>query len=326
MATTINIDLSKKLYYQLLRIRKIEDAIGEQYRKEKMRCPVHFSIGQEAVAAGVCEVLNTKDYVLSCHRSHAHYLAKGGSLSKLISELMGKETGCCLGRGGSMHLTELDAGFIASTAILGGTVPIGVGVAFANQYKKEDSITTIFFGDGSTEEGVWAESLNFAALKKLPIIFICENNFLSVCSQMSVRQSPGRDRVAIAKAHGIWAKKGYGNDVEEVYSLTKEAKEILINESGPVLLEFDTYRFLEHCGPNTDYDLSYRSIHEIKEWLENCPLKVYERKYPRFFTESKEEIEAMKTKINKEIKEAFDFAEKSPFPKYKAEEEKIYAK
>jgi len=318
-------NLKQKLYYDLLRVRMIEEAIAEYYPKKKMRCPVHFSIGQEAVAVGVCEVLEKKDYVLSCHRSHAHYLAKRGSLPKLISEIMGKETGACLGRGGSMHLTDLESGFIASTAILGGTIPVGVGYAFASQYKNEDNITTIFFGDASTEEGVWAESLNFAILKKLPILFICENNFLSVCTPLSERQGPKRDRAEIAKAHGIWAKKGYGNDVQEVYRLAKEAKEELLKRKEPVFLEFDTYRFLEHCGPNEDYDEGYRSLDEIKEWLENCPLKVFNRKNSLFLNKEKEKIELMKKNIKKEIEDSFAYAENSSFPKFEINKKDYYA-
>ncbi len=319
-------NVSSKLFYELLRIRMIEEAIAKYYPKTKMRCPVHFSIGQEAVAVGVGEVLKKEDYVVSCHRSHAHYLAKGGSLPKLIAEIMGRETGCCLGRGGSMHLTDLDSGFVASTAILGGTMPIGVGVAFASEYKKENKITAIFFGDASTEEGVWVESLNYAAIKKLPIMFVCENNFLSVCSPMSVRQSPGRERIAVAQAHGIWAKKGYGNDIDAVYALAQEAREVLNKKGGPVFLEFDTYRYLEHCGPNSDYDLNYRSLKEIQKWLENCPLKVFERKNPEFFREAKEEINNLKNTFQKEIEEAFEYAENSPFPKFELKSEDIYAR
>jgi len=303
----------------------IEEAIAKHYPKQQMRCPVHFSIGQEAIAVGVCEALKKEDYVLSCHRSHAHYLAKGGSLPKLISEIMGKETGVCLGRGGSMHLTDLESGFIASTPILGGTIPIATGIAFASQYKNENRITTVFFGDGSTEEGVWPETLNFAILKKLPVIFVCENNFLSVCTQLSERQGNKRDRVEIAKAHGLWAKKGYGNDVEEVYRLTKEAKEALIERQEPVFLEFDTYRFLEHCGPNEDYDEGYRSLNEIKKWLENCPLKVFDRKNKDFLNESKEEINLMKKNIKKEIEDSFEYAEKSSFPKFDINQKVDYA-
>jgi pyruvate dehydrogenase E1 component alpha subunit len=324
--TLSDIDISQKLFYKLLKMRMIEDAIAEKYSKQNMRCPVHFSIGQEAIGVGVCEILSERDYVLSCHRSHVHYLAKGGSLSKLIAEIMGKETGCCLGRGGSMHLTALDKGFIASTAILGGTMPVGVGVAFANQYKKEDRITTIFFGDGSTEEGVWTECLNFAALKKLSILFVCENNFYSVCSPLSVRQSIKRDRILIAKAHGLWTKKGYGNDVEEVYQIAKEAREVIKNEGGPVFLEFDTYRYKEHCGPNADYHENYRPLKEIEKWLAECPLKIFEKKYPNFFKTYKNDILIEKEKIQKEIESAFQFAEKSPFSEYKFSKEEIYAK
>ena len=167
----------------MLRIRMVEEHIADRYPEQEMRCPVHLSIGQEAVAVGVCAALAATDQVVSAHRSHAHYLAKGGDLLGMIGELYGKDVGCCRGKSGSMHLVDPTAGFMAAVPIVGSTIPIGVGLAFASALKGERRVTGIFFGDGSTEEGVFAESLNFAVLKKLPALFICENNFYSVRSE-----------------------------------------------------------------------------------------------------------------------------------------------
>ncbi len=289
------------LYYEMLRIRRIEEAIALHYPEQKMRCPVHLSIGQEAVAVGVCQNLSPKDYVISGHRAHAHYLAKGGSLPRMIAEIYGKKTGCCKGRGGSMHLTDLETGFVASTPIVASSIPIGVGIAFASLMKKEPRVTTIFFGEGATEEGVWAESLNFAALKKLPVLFICENNFYSVYSPLHVRQPEERDRVAIAKAHGIYTDAGDGNSVEDVFSKTNKALEHVRKGQGPAFLEFTTYRYREHCGPYFDNHIGYRTEEEAALWQTRCPLKNYQN-----IDEEKQ--------IAAEINAAFLFAHNSPLP------------
>ena len=179
--------LAKDLYYKMLRIRLVEEKISELYAEQEMRCPVHLSIGQEATAVGICAHLQKEDLVLSAHRAHAHYLAKGGDLKAMISELYGKETGCAMGKGGSMHLIDLNSGFFASVPIVGSTIPIATGVAWAFKMKKRSNITAVFLGDGATEEGVFHESLNFAALKQLPIVFICENNGWAVSTPTDVQ-------------------------------------------------------------------------------------------------------------------------------------------
>src|SRR3989338_9607744 len=176
------------LYRKLLLIRQTEEKIAEKYQEREMRCPVHLSIGQEAVAVGVCDNLKKEDIVYSNHRCHAHYLAKGGNLNRMIAEIYGKETGCAKGRGGSMHLIDLAAGFGGATPIVGNSVPIAVGAAFSNKLKGDKNIAVVFLGDGSTEEGVFHESLNFAILKKLPVLFVCENNLFSVYTNLSERQ------------------------------------------------------------------------------------------------------------------------------------------
>ncbi len=308
------IAISLDLYREMLRIRLIEEAIANRYHEQKMRCPVHLSIGQEAVAVGVCKAALHSDYLISNHRAHAHYLAKGGNLKRMLAEIYGKRTGCCLGRGGSMHLVDLSVNMYGSTPIVGGSIPVGVGIAFHTLLSNKTDVTIIFLGEGATEEGVFAESLNFAALKKLPVLFVCENNLYSVYSPLSVRQSPQRDRVALARAHGILAKTGYGNDVEEVYTLVQEAFTFIRAGNGPVFLEFDTYRHREHCGPNFDNTLGYRSEEEFVFWEKQCPIQLQQKRVQT-------DIKKMQEDLTQEIEEAFAFAEMSPYPSFNADEE-----
>jgi pyruvate dehydrogenase E1 component alpha subunit len=319
MTSLLEKKLSLELFEKMLRIRMIEEAIANRYSEQKMRCPVHLSIGQEAVAVGVCKAVLHSDFLISNHRAHAHYLAKGGDLNRMIAEIYGKKTGCCLGRGGSMHLVDLSVGMMGSTPIVGGSIPVGVGIAFATQMKQEKEITVIFFGEGSTEEGVFAESLNFAALKKLPVLFVCENNFYSVYSPLDVRQPKDRDRLAIAKAHGLFAKEGFGNDVEAVYRLAQEAVSYVREGNGPAYIEFETYRHREHCGPNFDNHIGYRTEEEFLSWEKKCPLKIQRSKLNEI-----SERELCNT-LSREIEEAFQFAEKSPFPPFDSDFENPYA-
>ena len=285
----------------MLRIRQIEETIADRYKEQKMRCPVHLSIGQEAVAVGVCEQLGMSDLAVSGHRAHAHYLAKGGSLKKMMAEIFGKVEGCCLGRGGSMHLTDLSCGFLGSTPIVGGTIPIGVGAAFTAHLQKKDYLTVIFLGEGATEEGVFAECLNFASLKKLPLLFVCENNLYSVYSPLEVRQPKERNRTALAQAHGLFALEGDGNDVGEVARITEEAVTKIRGGEGPAYIEFATYRFKEHCGPNLD---PFQPSVELEAWKKRDPLLGLE---PNPILQA-------------EIDAAFAFAEKAPYPQLEQEE------
>jgi pyruvate dehydrogenase E1 component alpha subunit len=218
-----------------------------------------------------------------------------------------------------MHLVDHSVGMMGSTPIVGGSLPIAVGLAFATQMKKQNQMTIVFFGEGATEEGVFGECLNFASLRKLPVLFVCENNLYSVYSPLEVRQSPERDRVAIAAAHGIEAKTGYGNDVEMVYRMAKEAIDSIREGKGPVFLEFDTYRHRAHCGPSFDNHIGYRTEEEFQLWEKKCPLKNFQNKLPET------EFQAIRSLILLEIQEAFDFANKSPFPRFDMEMETPYA-
>ncbi|MCH9627860.1 MAG: Acetoin:2,6-dichlorophenolindophenol oxidoreductase subunit alpha [Chlamydiales bacterium] len=288
--------VAHSLEYRLMRIRMIEEAIANRYHEQKMRCPVHLSIGQEAIAVGVCSQLTARDYAVSGHRAHAHYLAKGGDLKRMLAEIYGKQTGCCLGRGGSMHLVDLSVGFLGSTPIVGGSIPVGVGAALGAKMKKEERLVVVFLGEGSTEEGVFAESLNFAALKHLPVLFVCENNLYSVYSPLDVRQPPARSITYLAEAHGVFALKGDGNVLDQVITLTEKGVNHIRTGHGPCLLEFSTYRFREHCGPHID---PYQPEKEVEFWKQLDPLNG---------------VHLDSAPIAQEIEEAFVFAEKSPFP------------
>ena len=312
-------------YRQLLRIRRIEEQIALRYSEQEMRCPVHLSIGQEAVAVGVCGLLKAADKSISAHRSHAHYLAKGGSLKAMLAEIYGKATGCAGGRGGSMHLIDLDVGHIAAVPIVGSAIPIGAGVAWAQKLRGGNDVAAIFFGDGATEEGAFYETLNFASLHKLPVLFICENNLYSVYSPLEVRQANERSVTAIAESHGIKTFTGDGNDLFEVASATEQALALVRKGDGPALLEFDTFRWLEHCGPDCDDHLNYRPDGELAAWKERCPLARITTRLQDQGTLDKETIANIESEIALEIEDAFTFAQESAFPSADSLDNFVYA-
>ena len=310
----MNTDNRKNLSFfkKMLKIRLTEETIAEKYPEGKMRCPTHLSIGQEGVASGVCANLTNDDLVLSTHRSHAHYLAKNGNLNKMIAEIYGKSSGCSSGKGGSMHLIDTSVGFMGSTAIVGNTIPLGVGLGLSIKLKNEKNISCVFFGDGSIEEGVFYESVNFAVLKKLPVLFICEDNLYSVYSPMSVRQPEDRIIHEMVKAQGIQTFYGNGNDISEVSEITKNAIDNIRRGCGPQFLQFSTYRWREHCGPNYDNDIGYRTEEEFELWKLKDPIKHCE---DNLINDDKKKINKLKIEIQKEVDSAFEFAENSPFPK-----------
>ena len=292
----------------MLRIRLVEESIANKYSEQKMRCPTHLSIGQEAIAVGVCANLTSQDQVLSTHRAHAHYLAKGGCLNSMMAEIYGKASGCSKGMGGSMHLIDTSVGFMGSTAIVGNTIPVAVGLALEKKLTRKKSIACVFFGDGATEEGAFYESVNFAIIHSLPILFICENNLYSVYSGLEVRQPVDRKIYKMVRAMGISAQHGNGNDVEEVARKVKHAKTMILKSGGPQFLEFDTYRWREHCGPNFDNNIGYREESEFLKWKKKDPLK-------NFYSENSQKyIDRKIDTISQEIDDAHQFADDSKFP------------
>ena len=305
--------LRKRLFSDTLRIRMIEERLITEYPKNEMRCPVHFSIGQEAVAVGVGHALDKSDYAVGSHRSHAHYLMKGGNLHAFLAELYGKEAGCSRGQGGSMHLIDLSVNFLGSTSIVGATIPVGVGAAYAARLRKENRICAIFFGDAGLEEGVTHESMNFASLHKLNVIFACENNRYSCFTPLNERQ-PDRPLTDVAKAHAIEAHVVDGNNVEAVYEQTKAIVDRMRKTPGPAFIEFPTYRFVAHCGPKNDDNYKYRPSDEVSDWRGRDPVIVARArlKDSGLWTDA---LEAeMKNAIEAEIEAGLDFARNAPFP------------
>ena len=301
------------LYHEMLRIRLIEEAIAEHYAEGEMRCPVHLSIGQEAIAVGVCAALSQTDKVYSTHRSHAHYLAKGGDLNRMLAEIYGKSTGCIGGRGGSMHLMDNSVGMMASVPIVASSIPLAVGCALASKRSGSKDVTVVFIGDASVEEGAFHESANFAALYELPVIFVCENNLYSVYTPLDQRQ-PDRPISKLAEAHGVFSQQGNGNDAEGVFDLAAAAVQRAREGGGPSFLLFDTYRWLEHCGPNYDNDIGYRSEEEYLEWAAGCPVKSLEQRLIGEGSISEADVSAFTAGVSEEITAAMQHAKEAPLP------------
>ncbi len=302
----------KKIYSMCSLIRQVELEIVNRYKEGKMRCPVHLSIGQEIVASVLSIFIKKDDFAVSTHRSHAHYLAKQGSLRKMIAEIYGKRTGCSMGKGGSMHLIDKNVNFMGSTSIVGNSIPIGTGLGFSLKLKKKKNISIIYLGDAATEQGSFYESINFSILKKIPAVYICENNFFSVYSDLKVRQHSKRNIINSLNSLGIKTFKI--TDYHPVKLVNK--MQYIVNyarvNSKPVFIEFLTYRFYEHCGPNIDDNLNYRKKEEIKKWkdkdgYENLK-KFLIKKNQKLFIEKVEYLN------RKKILNAFKFAEKSKFP------------
>lgn len=298
-------------------IRAVEEAIAARYKEWKMRCPTHLCTGQEAISAAAGTALRKDDFVVSTHRAHGHYLAKGGDLNKMIAEIYGKASGCSSGKGGSMHLIDLSVNFMGSTAIVGGTIPVGVGLGLSIALRGSDQVSCVFFGDAAVEEGVFYESVNFAVLKKLPVLFICENNLYSVYSPLGVRQPKGRSITEMVRAIGCPSEEADGNDATEVYQKIDLALEAVRRQEHPYFLEFSTYRWREHCGPNFDNDIGYRTEEEYLFWRKKDPICLLESSLLEQSLLSRQEIEKMQEDIEGMVDAAFDFAEKSPFPEPK---------
>ncbi len=297
-----------KTYRSLYLIRRVEEEIVRVYPSDKIKSPVHLSIGQEAVSVGVCEALDPTDVVFGTYRGHAMYLAKGGDLDRMVAELYGKVTGCARGNGGSMHLIDKSAGVMGSSAIVATTIPTAVGYAYASKLSGINRVVAVFFGDGAIDEGVVYESLNFAKLKKLPIIFICENNLYAIHSPQLQRQPYNNicDRVS---AYGIPSKRIEFNNIEQIYEVTNES--VTENKSGnasPVFLECMTYRWKQHVGPDDDFDLGYRSTEEADIWINNDQMRIIGNSLSEV-----DRISIEKT-VESQIASAFQFAEESAFP------------
>lgn len=313
------------LYRSMLLIRLVEERIVAEYPAQEMRCPVHLCIGQEAVAAGVCAALAPGDKVMSGHRSHGHYLAKGGNLARMIAELYGKATGCSRGKGGSMHLIDLDHGFLGAAPIVASTIPIAVGTAFSARMRGQSRITVVFFGDAAVESGAFHESANFALVHALPVLFVCEDNLYSVYTPMAPRQPAGRGLSQLAAGIGLTAMKGNGNDVEEVRRLATGAVARIRTGKGPVFLEYSTYRWREHCGPLYDNDIGYRAEAEFRKWQAECPVAFARRRLLVAGAATELDLDRLRADTESLIDDAFAAAKAAPFPKPEEALEQVFA-
>ncbi|MBI5586789.1 MAG: thiamine pyrophosphate-dependent dehydrogenase E1 component subunit alpha [Deltaproteobacteria bacterium] len=320
---TLTKNILDRMYASMLRIRMFEEKIVELYPEQEMKCPVHLCIGQEAIAAGVCLNLKKDDYVFSNHRGHGHCLAKGSPMRPLFAEFYGKATGCSKGKGGSMHLVDAERGILGTSAIVGGGIPMGVGASLASMLKNEERVTAIFFGDGAYDEGAFYESFNFASLKKLPVVFVCENNFYATNSHQSARQPGCRisDTAAAFDAHGVCVD---GNDVIAVYKAARDSVSRAARGGGPSLIEAKTYRWKGHVGPEADFDKGSRPKEELDYWVERCPVKAFRAFLLEKNVTTPKEMDEVASAIKAEIDDAVSFARASPYPEAKELLEDLY--
>jgi len=296
------------MYRLLYLIRRAEEEIARIYPSDKIKSPVHLSIGQEAVAVGACLPLDPDDVVFMSYRSHASYLAKGGDIKQMFAELYGKGTGSAKGKGGSMHLIDTSNNIMGASAVVGTSIANSIGYAYGMKFQQKNNVVVSFFGDGSVDEGVFHESMNWAQLKQLPIIFICENNGYAIHTHQNVRQS-NPEIWKRAQSYNMRAERIEDNDVIEIHNRVQDAvQQIRAGEPGPFFFECMTYRWKEHVGPGEDYKMGYRSIEEAKPWQENDQV---ERIGAMLDDATRSNIEA---EVEETLQEAIDFAENSPWP------------
>jgi acetoin:2,6-dichlorophenolindophenol oxidoreductase subunit alpha len=318
MKNKLSQDVMLDLYKQMLRIRLCEESLVDLILNGGIRCPVHMCTGQEAVPVGICKALDKKDYIFGNHRSHGHFLAKGGSMKSLVAEMFGKETGCSRGFGGSMHLIDPDIGMLGSAPIVAGTISLALGAALASSIRKDKRICVSFFGDGATGEGVLCESLNYAALKKLPIIFVCENNLYS--THLPINEIRTSDKIFnIAKPFGIKSYRIDGNNVIKVYEHALEAVDYCRSGNGPVFLECLTYRFHGHVGFDDNIQGTHTDIRpkeEINKWLKKDPILRFKRFLLKKSLVTVSILEDLHSTIMEDVKEAHRFSEASDYPSW----------
>lgn len=312
----VDVETLVALHHGLLKVRLTEETLAERYKEQQMRTPAHFGTGQEAVAVGVCHTLRQDDVVFSHHRCHNHYLAKGGSIYELAAELYGRVDGCSRGRGGSVHLTAPEHGMIATSAILGETTAVAVGAALAFKMDDLDRVAVTFFGEGAMDEGSFYEALNYASIKRLPVLFVCENNLYATESPLDVRQPQGTELCDRVRAFQVNAERIDGNDVLEVYRRAQRAVEQLRSGSGPYFLECMTYRWREHVGPHFDHDLNrtYRTRAEVETWMERCPVTRSEKYLMQLGIAGSAELESWRAEMQANVDSAVARAQNAPWP------------
>ena len=306
-------DLILRLYRQMLRLRRTEEAlIAEYHPADEMRCPIHFCIGQEAVPAALSVVLEPDDYLFSHHRSHGYYFAKGAPLRELFAEIYGKATGANGGKAGSQDISHTPSRFF-SGAILAGAVSIAAGAAFGLQVTRNRGVAVSGFGEGATDEGAFWEVANYAGFKRLPLLLVCENNRYATYSDQLKRQAT--DNIcARVRPFGVSAEQVFGNDVLQVYRTLRRAIDAVRSGQGPMLVEAYTYRWNSHVGPEDDSANKYRTADEVQFWKANCPIRLLEEAVVSAGLLTDAAKATMEQEIASEIAANFSYAKSSPFP------------
>lgn len=317
--------LLMEMLRRMLRIRHFEEAVINLVERGEIVGAAHSYIGEEAVAVGTCLALRVDDWITGNHRSHGHPIAKGGDVKKAMAELLGKSTGFCKGKGGSMHLADFSLGILGESGILGSAIPTAVGAALGSKLQGNDRVAVPFFGDGASNEGVFHESINLAAVWKLPVIFLCENNQYAVTS--SFKQMVSSDNIADRSvAYNIPGVLVDGQDVIAMYEAVSVAVTRARSGQGPSLIEGRTYRYQEHSlGLSRIVREAYRDDDEIEEWQKKDPIIIHKERLLEQGIATAEEIDQMENEVKQQIEEAITFARESPYPEPSALFEDMYA-
>jgi len=308
----LSVDVSLELYRKMYLIRIAELAIQCEYFNDEMKTPMHMSMGSEAISVGVCQNLKKEDAVFGTYRSHALYLSKTEDTDGFFCEMYGKSNGVAKGKAGSMHLTNPKFGFMGSSAIVGGAIPVAAGYAFSNKYKKNDNLTVVFFGDGAINEGVFWETLNLACLMNLPILFICEDNDLAVHTS-TVKRNGFNSICDIVSQFNCNVFNYNTTDVEKIYTCVGRAIDAMKNNKSPCFMRFKYYRYLEHVGVSNDFDKGYRSIEEFHNWEKKDPIMIQRKKLIYDFNIDEKELIVLEQKIKEKVNESVDLAKRSSF-------------
>lgn len=302
----------RDMHGRMIRIRLFEEAAGRLFEASKIPGFIHLYVGQEAVAAGVCTALRAGDQISSTHRGHGHLVARGGDLRRMMAELMGKATGYCNGKGGSMHVCDLELDMLGANGIVGGGIPIAVGAGFANAYRDDGRVSVVFFGDGATNIGAFHEAANMAAALRLPVVFVCENNEYAEYTRREKTMAI-TDVVERAAAYGMPGLIVDGMDVVAVYEATIGALEQARRGEGPMFLECKTYRYYNHHGVQT-LGAKYRSDEEVEDARQRDAIDRHEKRLLEGGVTSSADLEAVWAKIQAEVEDAVQFGEDSPMP------------
>lgn len=312
-----------RLYRTMVRIRAYEEAIALCVEAGEVRTPCHLYIGQEAVAAGICAALRPGDYVFSNYRGHGHYLAHGGDGRAMLSEVFCRADGCCRGRGGSMHLSAPELGFMGNTAIVAGHLSLAAGAALRCQIAGEDRVAVAFFGDAATEEGVFAEVLNFAALRRLPLLLVCENNGYAAHMHLPDRQP--LERMAVRAEPYMPSCSIDGNDAESILACASSAVARARSGEGPSMIECITHRWRGHVGPKLDLDTGIRTREELERWMARCPIALQGRRLVAAGQANEARLSAIAAEADAEVAAALDHARAAPRPEPGTLLDHIYA-